>query len=178
MKRFSPAKIMLLSIFALSLCLPCLTHATMMDDSTFTHVTRNDDSTLTYATMRDVLALTDEQKTALKELRIETRKTLKVKVVELRELRVQLEDAIFSEEIDTDTVAEYTAQISAMQTELSEIVNNANLAAAQILTPEQREILSEVKEEKRVMIDEFIAKWQEIRKYLRDFLNTFERIVP
>jgi Spy/CpxP family protein refolding chaperone len=128
--------------------------------------------------MRDVLALTDEQKTALKDLRIETRKTLKVKVVELRELRVQLEDAIFSEEIDTDTVAEYTAQISAMQTELSEIVNNANLAAAQILTPEQREILSEVKEEKREMINEFIAKWQEIRKYLRDFLNTFERIVP
>ncbi len=156
MKRFSPTKIMLLTILALSLCMPCLSHATLKDD----------------------LALTDVQKTALKELRVETRKNLKVKVVELRELRVQLEDAIFSAEIDTDTVAEYTAQISEMQTELSEIINNANLEAAQILSPEQREILSEVKEEKREMIDEFLAKWREIREYLRDFLSTFERIVP
>lgn len=156
MKRFSPTKIMLLTILALSLCLPCLTHATLKDD----------------------LAITDEQKTALKELRIETRKTLKVKVVELRELRVELEDAIFSAEIDTDTVNEYTVQISAIQTELSEIVNNANLEAAQILTPEQREILAEVKEEKREMINEFLAKWREIREYLRDFLSTFERILP
>jgi Spy/CpxP family protein refolding chaperone len=156
MKRFSPTKIMLLTILALSLCLPCLTHATLKDD----------------------LAITDEQKTALKELRIETRKTLKVKVVELRELRVELEDAIFSAEIDTDTVNEYTVQISAIQTELSEIVNNANLEAAQILTPDQREILAEVKEEKREMINEFLAKWREIREYLRDFLSTFERILP
>jgi Spy/CpxP family protein refolding chaperone len=156
MKRFSPTKIMLLTILALSLCLPCLTHATLKDD----------------------LAITDEQKTALKELRIETRKTLKVKVVELRELRVELEDAIFSAEIDTDTVNEYTVQISAIQTELSEIVNNANLEAAQILTSEQREILAEVKEEKREMINEFLAKWREIREYLRDFLSTFERILP
>jgi Spy/CpxP family protein refolding chaperone len=178
MKRFSPAKIMLLTILALSLCLPCLTHATMMDDSTLTYAARNDNATLTYATMRDVLALTDQQKTALKDLRIETRKNLKVKVVELRELRVQMEDTIFSEEVDTDKVNEYIAQISEMQSEISEIVTNSSLEAAQILTPEQREILSEVKEEKRVMIDEFIAKWQEIRKYLRDFLNTFERIVP
>ena len=156
MKRLSPTKIMLLTILALSLCLPCLTHATLKDD----------------------LAITDEQKTALKELRVETRKNLKDKVVELRELRVQLEDAIFSKEIDTDTVADYTAEISVVQTELSEIVNNANLEAAQILTPEQREILAEVKEEKREMIDEFIAKWREIREYLRDFLSTFERILP
>jgi len=156
MKRFSPTKIMLLTILALSLCMPCLTHANLLDD----------------------LALTDEQKTALKELRIETMKTLKVKVEELRELRVQLEETIFSEEINTGTVNEYTAQISKIQSEISEIVNNANLKAAQELTPEQREILAEVKEEKREMINEFIAKWRETGKYLRDFLSTFERILP
>jgi Spy/CpxP family protein refolding chaperone len=160
MKRFSPTKIMLLTILALSLCVPHLTHATM------------------HATMQDDLALTDEQKTALKELRVETRKNLKVKVEELRELRVQMEDTIFTEEIDTDTVNEYTSQISEMQSEISEIVNNANLEAAQILTPEQRDILSEIKEENRETINEFKAKWQETRKYLREFLNTLEKIVP
>lgn len=156
MKRFSPTKIMLLTILALSLCVPHLTHATLLDD----------------------LALTDEQKTALKELRVETRKNLKVKVEELRELRVQMEDTIFSEEIDTDKVNEYIPQISEMQSEISEIVNNANLEAAQILTPEQRDILSEIKEENRETINEFKAKWQETRKYLREFLNTLEKIVP
>jgi len=160
MKRFSPAKIMLLTILALSLCVPHLTHATM------------------HATMQDDLALTDEQKTALKELRVETRKNLKVKVEELRELRVQMEDTIFTEEIDTDTVNEYIPQISEMQSEISEIVNNANLEAAQILKPEQRDILSEIKEENRETINEFKAKWQETRKYLREFLNTLEKIVP
>ena len=160
MKRFSPTKIMLLTILALSLCVPHLTYATM------------------HATMKDDLALTDEQKTALKELRVETRKNLKVKVEELRELRVQMEDTIFSEEIDTDTVNEYIPQISEMQSEISEIVNNANLEAAQILTPEQRDILSEIKEENRETINEFKAKWQETRKYLREFLNTLEKIVP
>ena len=160
MKRFSPTNIMLLTILALSLCVPHLTHATM------------------HATMQDDLALTDEQKTALKELRVETRKNLKVKVEELRELRVQMEDTIFTEEIDTDTVNEYIPQISEMQSEISEIVNNANLEAAQILTPEQRDILSEIKEENRETINEFKAKWQETRKYLREFLNTLEKIVP
>lgn len=160
MKRFSPTKIMLLTILALSLCVPHLTHATM------------------HATMQDDLALTDEQKTALKELRVETRKNLKVKVEELRELRVQMEDTIFTEEIDTDTVNEYIPQISEMQSEISEIVNNANLEAAQILKPEQRDILSEIKEENRETINEFKAKWQETRKYLREFLNTLEKIVP
>ncbi len=156
MKRFSPTKIMLLTILALSLCMPCLSHATLKDD----------------------LALTNAQKTALKELRVETRKNLKVKVEELRELRVQMEDTIFTEEIDTDTVNEYIPQISEMQSEISEIVNNANLEAAQILTPEQRDILSEIKEENRETINEFKAKWQETRKYLREFLNTLEKIVP
>ncbi|RLC28700.1 hypothetical protein DRH13_06740 [Candidatus Woesebacteria bacterium] len=156
MKRFSPTKIMLLTILALSLCVPHLTHATLLDD----------------------LALTEDQKVALKELRVETRRNLKAKVEELRELRVQVEDTIFTEEINTDKVNEYIPQINEMQSEISEIVNNAKLEAAQILTPEQRDILSEIKEEKRETINEFKAKWQETRKYLREFLNTLEIIVP
>ena len=147
---------MLLTILALSLCVPHLTHATLQDD----------------------LKLTDEQKVALKELRIETRKNLKDKVEELRGLRVQAEETIFSEEIDTDKVDEYIVKISEISSQTAEIVNNANLEAAQILTPEQRDILSEIKEENRETINEFKAKWQETRKYLREFLNTLEKIVP
>ncbi len=156
MKRVSPMKVVVFLFLVLSLCVPQLTHATLQDD----------------------LKLTDEQKAALKELRVETRKSLKVTVEELRELRAQVEDTIFTEEIDTDKVNENIAKITEMSSQIAEIVNNANLEAAQILTPEQRDILSEVKEENREMINEFRAKWRETRKYLREFLNTFERIVP
>ena len=156
MKRFSLTKIMLLTILTFSLCIPHLTHATLLDD----------------------LALTEEQKAALKELKIETWNNLITKVEEIRELRVQVEDTIYAEEIDEDKANEYITQISEIQSEISEIVSNAKVEAAQILTPEQREILSEVKEEKREIINEYRAKCLETAKWLREFLNSLEKIVP
>ena len=155
MKRLVTSRIVVFTILAISLCLPHFTSAYFQED----------------------LNLTDEQIADLKELKAETRKAIKPLVEELRELRVHMQETILAEDIDTDKVAKQIEKITEIKSQIVEVVNNSNLEAAKILTPEQRELLLEKKEERRERINEFRAKWREVRKYIKDFLNSIENII-
>jgi len=149
MKRFLLPRIVMVSMLAVALCVPSISHAFFKGE----------------------LDLTEEQIAALKELKVETRGKITPLVEELAELRVQLEEAILAAEINEDTVAELTEKIDATQSEIAAIVANAEVEASQILTPEQRELLLEIKEHYREKINEWKEIIKERRGQLKELLD-------
>ena len=118
MKRFLTSNIVMISILALTLCV----------------------TNFAYASFQANLNLTEEQIAALKELKAETRKEIKPLVVELVELRDQIAETILAGEVDTDPLVDRIIEI---QSEITDIINNAKLEAATIISGEQAQTILE-----------------------------------
>ncbi len=147
MKRFLISNIAMISIIALTLCVTNFAYAN--------------------------LNLTEEQIATLKELKVETRKEIKTLVVELVELRNQIAETILAEEVDTDPLVDRIIEI---QSEITEIINNAKLEAANFISGDQAQALLEqmedqiedIKEKRKAVRIELNKQLKELRDFLSD----------
>ena len=92
--------------------------------------------------MRDI-KITDQQKTDLKDFGIQTANDMKPILEQMNDLRKQMTATFLSADIDT---AQADLQIAAMvqlNSQITDIMLNAKLQEAQVLTPEQRATLLE-----------------------------------
>ena len=151
MKRFLTSNIVMISILALTLCVTNFAYASSQVNSD----------------------LTQEQIAALKELKAETRKEIKTLVVELVKLRDQTAETILAEEVDTDPLVDRIIEI---KSEITEIINNAKLEAANFISGEQAQALLEkmedqiedIKEKRKAVRIELNKQLKELRDFLSD----------
>ncbi len=89
----------------------------------------------------------DEQKAALKELKDETKREIKPLVEEIKSLGIA--ETLLAQDIDVDEATEKLNEMVEIKSLITKIVLNSKLKRAQILTPEQREMLLEKSEKRR-----------------------------
>jgi len=87
------------------------------------------------------LNLTEEQKTAFIDLQNETADAIKPIAEQMRTLYQDFAEALLAATIDTEAAATLISQMVEPTTQMADITFNAELDAAQILTPEQRQII-------------------------------------
>jgi Spy/CpxP family protein refolding chaperone len=87
------------------------------------------------------LNLTGEQKTALIDLQDTTREAIKPVAEQMAALHQDFAAALLAETVDTEAAASLISQMIGPAAQLADIQFSAELAAAQILTPEQRQII-------------------------------------
>jgi len=155
-KKFYLSRIMVVTLIALTLCVPCLIYAALQDD----------------------LNLSNAQKAALNQLKIDTWNALKTPVAEMRQLRQQIQATILSDDIDTDALAEQITQLNEKQAEITEIAVNAKVKGSEILTPEQRELLLEEKAALEASINQLADYFKEVTDKLQEVLDFFENTIP
>jgi len=95
----------------------------------------------------DFLNLTEEQKTALIDLQDTTREAMKPVAEEMGALHQDFAAALLAATVDTEAAASLISQMIEPSTQMADIKFNAELQAAQILTPEQRQIIRDKMEE-------------------------------
>jgi len=87
--------------------------------------------------------LTDDQMDAFNELKAETRAEIEPLAEEMRELGRQIPEILLVEAINTVDAKEKLEQMVWLKCQISSTAANAKLKRAQILTPEQRQIIKE-----------------------------------
>ena len=87
------------------------------------------------------LNLTEEQKTALIALQDTTREAMKPVAEQMGELHKDFAEVLLAATIDTEAAATLISQMVEPAIQMADIKFNAELEAAQILTPEQRQII-------------------------------------
>ena len=87
--------------------------------------------------------LTDDQMDAFNELKAETRAEIEPLAEEMRELGRQIPEILLVESINTVDAKEKLEQMVWLKCQISSTAANAKLKRAQILTPEQRQIIKE-----------------------------------
>ena len=93
------------------------------------------------------LNLTEEQKTALIALQDTTRAAIKPVAEQMGALHKDFAGVLLAATVDTEAAASLISQMIEPATQMADIKFNAALEAAQILTPEQRQIIREKMEE-------------------------------
>lgn len=87
------------------------------------------------------LNLTEEQKTALIALQDTTRAAIKPVAEQMGALHKDFSGVLLAATVDTEAAASLISQMIEPATQMADIKFNAQLEAAQILTPEQRQII-------------------------------------
>jgi len=87
------------------------------------------------------LNLTEEQKTALIDLQTKTRDAIKPVAEQMGTLHQDFAAALLAATVDTEAAASLISQMVEPAAQMADIQFNAELGAAQILTPEQRQII-------------------------------------
>jgi Spy/CpxP family protein refolding chaperone len=87
------------------------------------------------------LNLTEEQKAALIDLQDETRAAMKPVAEQMKTLQEDFAEALLAATVDTEAAATLISQMTEPAIQMADIKFNAELEAAQILTPEQRQII-------------------------------------
>ena len=96
------------------------------------------------------LNLTEEQKTALIALQDKTADAIKLIAEQIGTLHQDFTAALLSATVDTEAAASLISQMAEPAAQMADIQFNAVLEAAQILTPEQRQIiLDKINEQKK-----------------------------
>lgn len=122
------SRFLMIFIFVLSLSLPGVVQAFPLGD----------------------LDLSDEQKEALKSIRVATKSEIEPLIEDLQDLHVHMEELILAEEdIAGEAAMVLIDQIVGKRSEIMKIVASSRLEAAQILTLEQREIIHQKREGQR-----------------------------
>lgn len=169
MKKIRAPQMLLVLILGVSLCLPYSVHAISQDISEKNHpfiLERFVD----FLNFISDLNLTEEQKTTLKELISETRDTIKPLIEKMKELRVEMDETILAEIIDTVKASELNKKMLEVKSQLSTISLNAKIEGAQVLTPEQRAMILEKKKEHRKRMEEWRERFREWRDYFKKLL--------
>ena len=91
----------------------------------------------------DFLNLTEEQKTALIDLQDTTRDAMKPVAEQMGALHKDFAAVLLAATIDTEAAATLISQMVEPKIQMADIKFNAELEAAQILTPEQRQIIQD-----------------------------------
>lgn len=104
------------------------------------------------------LELTDEQVAKIEAKKLETKKNLidlkaKIKVAEL-----ELKEALNKDEVDLDAVLKKVEEIGALRTEMRKLIVSSRVFFKNILTPEQREKLAELKQKAKKRIRERVKE--------------------
>jgi Spy/CpxP family protein refolding chaperone len=87
------------------------------------------------------LELNQEQKDAFQELLTDTRNETQPLIEEIHALRAEMDETLLAEEIDTAVAEKQILDLAALKSSMTSIALNAKLQGAQILTPEQRELI-------------------------------------
>jgi len=87
------------------------------------------------------LNLTEDQKTALIDLQDKTAAAIKPVAEQMGTLHQDFATALLAATVDTEAAASLISQMTEPATQMADIQFNAELGAAQILTPEQRQII-------------------------------------
>ena len=166
MKRTPVARYLMLFILGVSLCLPCFAHA-------FNKHPGQDRFKNPFIEMviTTILGITDEQKAALDELKAETQDAIEPLVEEIKAL--ELPETMLAEAIDTDEAAEKIDKVVEIKSQITGIALNAKLKGAQILTPEQRQLIWTFVGN-AIDLLEYIAAypgWDEIRKFIEEYVK-------
>jgi Spy/CpxP family protein refolding chaperone len=91
----------------------------------------------------DFLNLTEEQKTALIALQDTTRDDMKPVAEQMGALHKDFAEVLLAATVDTEAAATLISQMVEPTIQMADIKFNAELEAAQILTPEQRQIIQD-----------------------------------
>ena len=133
MKKILAPRYLILIILGISLCLPHSVYA--FPNHHFTCPFKG--------IIMAVLGITDDQMASFDELKAETRAEIEPLAEEMRELGRQIPEILFVEAINTVDAKEKLVQIVDLKCQISSTAANAKLKRAQILTPEQRQIIKE-----------------------------------
>ena len=139
MKKSIKVRLLLLIVLSITIAMPTLMYAAQQ--GMLFHkpcITRWD----MFKLMRDI-KITDQQKTDLKNIGMQTANDMKPILEQMNDLRKQMTATFLSADIDT---AQADLQIAAMvqlNSQITDIMLNAKLQEAQVLTPEQRATLLE-----------------------------------
>ena len=166
MKKIRAPQMLLVLILALSLFLPFSVHA-LSQDKPERHHTFMLGRFLDFLNFIADLDLTDDQKTTLKDLFTDTHDNVKPLIEQMKNLRDEMDEAILAEKIDAAKATDLNEQMIAVKSNISDIVLNAKLEGAQVLTPEQRAMILEKKKEHRERMEE----WRDRFKGWRDFFS-------
>ena len=162
MKKLRDPKMLLIVIIGLSLCLPLSVNALSQDRPERSHPFMLE-RIIDFLNFMADLDLTEDQKTTLKDLVTETRDTITPLIDEIKELRNEKDKAIFADNIDAEKASELNKKMIEVRSQISTIVLNAKLEGMQVLTPEQRAMILEKKEEHRKRIEELKERFRELR---------------
>lgn len=95
------------------------------------------------------LNLTPEQKTTLQIIQADTKNVLEPLKAQAQTMRIEMQETFLAEQIDTVKADEQIAAIIALDGQIHDSILHARLQAAQILTPEQRAMILEKKQQVR-----------------------------
>lgn len=166
MNKIRAPKTLLVLILGVSLCLPCSAYALSQNRAQRNHPFILE-RIVEFLRFIAELELTEGQKSTLKTLIAETGDAIKPLVDEIMELRGEMDEALLSDTVDAVEASQLHTKILSLKSEISTIVLNTQLEGAQILTPEQRLLLLEKKEEHR----ERMQAWRERFREWWDFLS-------
>lgn len=104
------------------------------------------------------LELNQEQKDAFQELLTDTHNEIQPLIEDIHALRAEMDETLLAEEIDTALAEKQILDLAARKSSMTSIALNAKLQGAQILTPEQRELILT----KKVEWKERFLQWRNV----------------
>jgi len=163
MKKTLVQRYLMLFILGVSLCLPCFAHAFNKHPG--------QDNPFIEMVITTILGITDDQKAALDELKAETQDAIEPLAEEIKAL--ELPETMLAEVIDTDEAAKKIDKVVEIKSQITGIALNAKLKGAQILTPEQRQLIWTFVGN-AIDLLEYIAAypgWDEIKKFIDEYVK-------
>jgi len=167
MKKIPASRYVAIFILAVSLCLPCFANAYFGRHPG--HERFKD--TFIKTVITTLLGITDEQKTALDELKAETKDAIEPLAEEIKALEMQ--ETMLAEEINVDEAIEKIDKVVKLKSQISSISAAAKLEGVQILTSEQRHLIWTFAGNILDLL-EYIAAypgWDEIKKFIEEYIK-------
>jgi len=167
MKKIPASRYVAIFILAVSLCLPCFANAYFGRHPG--HERFKD--TFIKTVITTLLGITDEQKTALDELKAETKDAIEPLAEEIKALEMQ--ETMLAEEINVDEAIEKIDKVVKLKSQISSISAAAKLEGVQILTSEQRQLIWTFAGNILDLLELIAAYpgWDEIKKFIEEYIK-------
>lgn len=117
-----------------------------------------------HGVINDIPDLTEKQKTEIKAIRAESRKTMEPRNKELRELRNKISELKRAENPDQTQINRLIDKSAQIQAEIKKAKTDAQLKTRKVLTAEQRKVLDAKQENRKKVRDQRHSKRMEMKK--------------
>ena len=167
MQKISASRYITIFILGVSLCLPCFANAYFGRHPG--HERFKD--TFIKTVITTLLGITDEQKTALDDLKAETKDAIEPLAEEIKALEMQ--ETMLAEEINIDEAIEKIDKVVELKSKITSISAAAKLEGAQILTSEQRQLIWTFAGNILDLLEYIAAypNWDEIKKFIEKYIK-------